>query len=52
MIVGSHSKFSKERGPSDLNIDKNSAEEKDRSQTLDPSAGPDHRWIKENLHTF
>jgi hypothetical protein len=26
------------------------AEEEDRSQALDPSAGSDHRWIKDNLH--
>jgi hypothetical protein len=37
-IVGSHSKFLKERGSSDLNIDKKSAEQDDISQTLDPSA--------------
>ena len=41
-----------ERGPSDLNIDKKRTEQEDRSQTLDLSVGPDHRWIKENLHTF
>jgi hypothetical protein len=52
LIVGSHSKFSKEKGPSNLNIDKKSVEQDDRSQTLDPSAGPDHRWIKENLHAL
>jgi hypothetical protein len=52
MIVGSHSKFPKEQGSSDMNVDKKSVEEEDRSQTLDPSAGPDHRWIKENLHAF
>jgi hypothetical protein len=28
------------------------AEEEDRSQGFDPSTGSDHRWIKENLHTF
>ena len=26
------------------------AEEEDRSQALDLSAGSDHRWIEENLH--
>jgi hypothetical protein len=25
-------------------------EEGDRSQSSDPSAGSDHRWIEENLH--
>jgi hypothetical protein len=35
-----------------MNVDKKSAEEEERSQTLDPSVGPDHRWIKENLHAF
>jgi hypothetical protein len=50
LIVGSHSKFSKERGSSDQNIDKKSAEQEDRSQTSDLSAGSDHRWIEENLH--
>jgi hypothetical protein len=27
-------------------------EEEDRSQTLDPSVGPDHCWIKENLYAL
>jgi hypothetical protein len=45
-------KIPKERGSSDQNIDKKSVEQEDRSQKLDPSAGPDHRWIKQNLHTF
>jgi hypothetical protein len=30
-----------------LNVDKKIFEEEDRSQMLDPSTGPDHRWIKE-----
>jgi hypothetical protein len=38
-------KFPKEQGPSDLNEDRKSAEEEDRSRALDPSAGSDHRWI-------
>jgi hypothetical protein len=50
LIIGSHPKFPKERGSSDLNIDKKSVEEEDRSQTSDLSAGSDHRWIEENLH--
>jgi hypothetical protein len=32
LIVGSHSKFLKEGGPSDLLVDKKNAEEEDRSQ--------------------
>jgi hypothetical protein len=51
MIVGSHSKFPKERGSSDQNIDKKSVEQEDRSsQTSDLSTGSDHHWIEENLH--
>jgi hypothetical protein len=49
MTVGSHSNFPKERRPSDLNEDN---EEEDRAQSLDPSARPGHRRIKDNLHTL
>jgi hypothetical protein len=49
VTVGSHSNFPKERGPSDLNEDN---EEEDRAQSLDPSARPDHRRIKDNLHAL
>ena len=40
-----------ERGyePLDLNEDN---EEEDRAQSLDPSARPDHRRIKDNLHAL
>jgi hypothetical protein len=50
LIVGSHSKFLKEGGPSDLLVDKKNAEEEDRSQASDLSARIDHRWIMKNLH--
>jgi hypothetical protein len=50
LIVGSHSKFPKERGPLDQNIDKKSVEQEDRSQTSDMSVGSNYRWIEENLH--
>ena len=49
MTVGSHSNFLKEQGPSDLN---ENIEEEDRAQSLDPSARPDHRRIKDNLHAL
>jgi hypothetical protein len=49
VTVGSHSNFQKERELSDLNED---IEEEDRAQSLDPSARPDHRRIKDNLHTL
>jgi hypothetical protein len=52
LIVGSHSKFLKEQGLSDLNIDKKSVEQDERSHMLDPSTGPDHRRIKDNLHAL
>jgi hypothetical protein len=35
-----------------MNLEKKSVEEEDRSQMLDPSTGPGHHWIKENLHSF
>jgi hypothetical protein len=41
--------FLNSRWPTDF---RERTEEEDRFQTLDPSAGPDHRWIKENLHAF
>jgi hypothetical protein len=51
MIVGSHSKFPKEGGPSDLiSRQEECTEEEDRSQASDLSVRIDHRWIMKNLH--